>query len=129
MDHAITTLQIALDTARNNEPIHRAEGNIVQADACLAHADELGAGLAALTLVSKGLIVLPKEVTPHQEYRMLEAGDVIQEGDEMLCYNKGPWEPALVENHGAKLHLGYVKHRRPVKRSLENPPQSDNVPL
>ena len=35
MTHAIAQLQVALDTATNNEPIHRAEGNIEQADLCL----------------------------------------------------------------------------------------------
>ena len=35
MKHAIATLQIAVDAATNNEPIHRSEGNVEQADHCL----------------------------------------------------------------------------------------------
>lgn len=179
MNHAIATLQIALDTALNNEPIHRAEGNIEQADACRAHIEEYNEAISHLTWILNGWRK-PKEpetfqgkiaraINQHslesgsdtpdfilaeylkrclenfdmtvqarvaqffprpveQEYRMLEVGDVIQKGDEMFCYNKGPWEPALVENHGAKFHLGYVEHRRPLKRSLDNPPQSDSIP-
>ncbi len=127
MNHAITTLQIALDTARNNEPIHRAEGNIEQADACRAHADELEAGLAALTLVSKGLIVLPKEAAPSREYRMLEAGELIWPGDQYRCED-GTWLETSTDGWPVLTTL-VGEYRRPVKRSLDNPPQSDNVPL
>ena len=35
MTHAIAQLQVALDAVTNNEPIHRFEGNVEQADHCL----------------------------------------------------------------------------------------------
>lgn len=148
MDHAITTLQIALDAAKNNEPIHRAEGNIEQADACRAHAEGLIEGLSALQCIQSGYFTEPETfegkiarainchslesgsdtpdfilaeylkrclenfdltmqarktwygpekpavdvVSPSEPgYRMLEAGDVIQEGDELLAPSGEKW--------------------------------------
>lgn len=52
MKRAIATLQIALDTATNNEPIHRAEGNVEQADLCLEVIKDCQQAIIDLELVS-----------------------------------------------------------------------------
>lgn len=59
MKHVITELEIALDTARNNEPLHRAEGNIAQADLCAARIPELEEAIA--TLKFAGLVASTTE--------------------------------------------------------------------
>lgn len=40
MKHTLSLLQQALETARNNEPIHREEGNFEQAASCAEAAAE-----------------------------------------------------------------------------------------
>ena len=51
MQAAIAHLRIALETVVNNEPIHRAEGRIEQADLCLQQAEGFRAGIAVLEAV------------------------------------------------------------------------------
>ena len=48
MKAAITYLEQTLAMLENNEPIHRAEGNIEQADLCGQSASEIRQGLAVL---------------------------------------------------------------------------------
>ena len=45
---AIAQLEVSLETATTNEPIYRAEGNIEQADLCLAHAESYRAAIKVL---------------------------------------------------------------------------------
>lgn len=47
-ESAIAQLEVNLTTAETNEPLHRAEGNIVQADACLEHAQSYRAAIQKL---------------------------------------------------------------------------------
>lgn len=48
---ATSELEIALNTLETNEPIHRAEGNIEQADLCLSRAHEIKNALNILNNV------------------------------------------------------------------------------
>lgn len=48
MKHAIAELEITLSTLGNNEPIHRKEGNIEQADLCATKAAEIRQAIATL---------------------------------------------------------------------------------
>jgi hypothetical protein len=56
MKAAITELTIALETAKTNEPINRAEGNIEQADLEATNAADFRQALAMLTAASNGPI-------------------------------------------------------------------------
>lgn len=49
MQAAIIELGITLETLKNNEPIHRAEGQIEQADATLQKISEIEEAIASLT--------------------------------------------------------------------------------
>jgi hypothetical protein len=49
MQHAIAELEVALATARNNEPIHRSEGNIEQADHAARVIEDCEAAIAQLS--------------------------------------------------------------------------------
>ena len=49
----------------------------------------------------------------YEKYRNLISGDIIQEGDEVWVFNRGPWEPVMSNNYGAIYHTGYNKMRRP----------------
>jgi hypothetical protein len=170
MQHAISILEIALDTARNNEPIHRAEGNIEQADACRAHAESLIEGLSALQCIQagylkepetfegkiarainchslengsdtpdfilaeylkrclgafdsvmvmrtawyeKGKTPLPYVETPSQEYWILGADEILQDGDEFLNEEQ-MWRETW--NTGIEVSEEYFgRYRRPLK--------------
>jgi hypothetical protein len=48
MQAAISTLEIALDILKNNEPINRAEGNVEQADLEARNAAEIEVALVVL---------------------------------------------------------------------------------
>lgn len=50
MTYSIAQLQVALDAATHNEPIHRAEGNIEQADHCLAVAKDYQEAISVLNV-------------------------------------------------------------------------------
>lgn len=51
MKHAIAALHAAAETAANNEPIHRAEGNDEQADLCLEVAEDCQQAIESLTIM------------------------------------------------------------------------------
>lgn len=62
----------------------------------------------------------PELVTP--KYRMLEAGELIQEGDEYHSY--GGWVPALSTGRSRTRRLLYgeaMRYRRPLNDSIPNP--------
>lgn len=48
MKHAVATLQVAAEAAKNNEPLHRAEGNTEQADLCLEVIKDCGDAILVL---------------------------------------------------------------------------------
>ncbi len=68
MKHAIAELEIALRTAETNEPIHRAEGDIEQADLAAARIPELRDAISVLKVIDgiRGIsLPTPAPEPPH----------------------------------------------------------------
>ncbi len=68
MKHAIAELEIALHTAETNEPIHRAEGDIDQADLAAARIAELRDAISVLKVIDgiRGIsLPTPAPEPPH----------------------------------------------------------------
>jgi hypothetical protein len=59
MNHSIAVLRIALETARNNEPILRAEGKIEEADSLKVEIEDLYQTLARLHVHQSGYFKEP----------------------------------------------------------------------
>ncbi len=111
MKHAIAELEIALHTAETNEPIHRAEGDIEQADLAAARILELRDAISVLKVIDgiRGIsLPNPAPEPPHALGGMADGFDHGPKPEQLHALgDPAEWQPTTIRGWLETLPDGY----------------------